>query len=50
MEIKTGEAPTPCRDSKHEPANMVYRTPGTYQHTCPSCGTTTTFEVPLVTY
>ena len=34
-----------CRDPEHEPASMLYRTAGTYEHTCPHCGKKTTFTM-----
>ena len=40
--------PMVCLSPEHEPANMVLREPGTYRHTCPSCGKTVTFTVPMI--
>jgi hypothetical protein len=34
-----------CRDPEHEPANMIVREPGVYEHECPSCGRKFTFIV-----
>lgn len=48
-EVKIKEPETICLDREHEPASMKYREAGTYEHTCPSCGKKTVFEVPLVT-
>jgi hypothetical protein len=50
MEIKIEEAEQICLHPEHEPATMLYRTPGTYQHTCPACGKITTFTVPTIVY
>lgn len=48
MEEKIAEAPKICLSPEHEPANMVVRSPGTYKHTCPSCGKAVIFTVPTV--
>lgn len=47
---KIGELwPRPCQDPDHKPpSHMVYE-PGTYKHTCPSCGFVSIFHVPIVT-
>ena len=34
-----------CRCPEHDPATMIVRSPGIYEHTCPSCGVTQTFIV-----
>ncbi len=38
--------PHPCRDPEHDPAGMIVREPGTYAHTCPTCGEECVFTVP----
>ncbi len=44
------EAEKPCFHPQHNPpSHMVYK-PGTYRYTCPGCGKTITFEVPLITF
>jgi hypothetical protein len=40
---------TACRHPEHDPATMIVRKPGRYEHACPRCGEVQTFEVPLVT-
>ena len=35
----------PCRHPDHEPAKMVVRPPGLYEHSCPGCGALTYFTV-----
>ena len=35
-----------CRSREHNPANMIVRKPGYYEHTCPSCGNIQNFTVP----
>lgn len=47
-EKKIADAPKPCRHPEHDPASHKVREPGTYEHTCPACGKTITFNVPLV--
>jgi len=43
-------APKPlCRHPEHNPPGAMLFQPGTWQHTCPSCGEVTTFEVPEIT-
>jgi len=39
-----------CLSKEHNPATMLYRTPGTYEHTCPNCGKKVVFTVPQVIY
>lgn len=34
---------------EHNPPNMIVLPPGVYKHTCPGCGISSTFTVPLVT-
>ena len=40
--------PPPCRDLQHDPAGMIVRDPGTYEHICPSCGKRQIFTIPQV--
>lgn len=35
-----------CRDPEHNPATMIVREPGIYEHKCPKCGAKQTFIVP----
>lgn len=45
---KIKDAELPCMHPEHNPpSHMVYE-PGTYEHTCPSCGKSMIFTVPLV--
>lgn len=46
--VKIAEPFRMCRDPQHNPPNMIVLSPGTWQHTCPSCGQTTVLSVPLV--
>jgi len=46
--VKISEPPKVCMSKDHNPATHVVRSPGTYQHTCPSCGASVTFTVPMV--
>ena len=55
MEEKISEPKLPkeypngyCDNPQHEPASLLYRSPGTYRHTCPGCGKQVTFDVPMV--
>jgi len=34
-----------CRHPDHDPATMIVREPGIYEHTCPACGQRQTFLV-----
>jgi len=45
---KIGEDSFPCRDPEHDPASMIVRSPGTYEHECPKCHTKQYFKVPGV--
>lgn len=38
-------SPLPCIDRQHSPPSMQVFSPGTWEHTCPSCGTRTVFTV-----
>lgn len=38
-----------CSNPEHNPPSHIVLDPGIYEHTCPSCGKTEQFEVPLVT-
>jgi hypothetical protein len=44
--VKITEPEKICHDSEHEPPNMMVWQPGTYKHTCPTCGKITVFTVP----
>jgi len=46
---KITDAPKPCMSLEHNIPNMMVFTPGTYEHTCPSCGKKTIFTVPQIT-
>lgn len=35
----------PCYSPEHSPPSMMVFAPGTYEHTCPSCGKVTIFTV-----
>ncbi len=35
----------PCRDPEHSATGMIVWEPGTYEHTCPTCGVKYTFTV-----
>jgi hypothetical protein len=37
-----------CLSPEHNPPNMIVLQPGTYEHTCPSCGHATVFTIPLI--
>lgn len=37
--------PPPCNHPEHNPAGMIVREPGTYEHICPSCGRKFVFNV-----
>lgn len=50
MEQKIKEPEKICVHPEHNPATMVYRTAGTYKHTCPSCGKEVIFTVPQIIY
>lgn len=38
-----------CRSPEHNPPSMMVYPPGRYEWTCPVCGASTFFSVPLVT-
>ncbi len=38
--------PQPCQDPEHNPAGMIVREPGMYEHVCPQCGNKQIFTVP----
>jgi len=40
----------PCLSPEHNPPTMICLDPGGYEYVCPSCGHTTVFTVPLITY
>lgn len=35
-----------CKDPEHNPATMILRKPGIYEHECPSCHEKQVFTVP----
>jgi hypothetical protein len=35
---KISDAPRPCLSTEHNPPMHMAYSPGTYEHTCPSCG------------
>ena len=45
---KIAEAPQEkiCNSREHNPATMILREPGMYEHTCPVCGNIRRFTVP----
>lgn len=45
---KIADAPIPCHSSEHNPPSHMVFPPGTYEHTCPSCGKRTVFTVDQV--
>ena len=45
---KIADAKPPCLSPEHNPPSHISLPPGTYEHTCPACGETTTFEVPMI--
>ncbi len=44
-ERKIADEKPPCRHPDHNPASMIVRSPGTYEHTCPGCGAKVVFHV-----
>ncbi len=44
---RIGDLPyqTICKDPNHTPPNHIVLESGIYQHTCPTCGKSMTFEV-----
>jgi hypothetical protein len=46
---KIKDAKTPCLDPEHKPPSHIVLDPGTYEYSCPSCGETIVFTVPLIT-
>ena len=46
---KIKDAPVPCFSPAHDPPMHIVLEPGTYEHTCPVCGKTVTFTVPMIT-
>lgn len=46
---KIAEPKPPCLHPEHNPPNSIVLSPGTYKHTCPSCGHVTVFTVPSIT-
>ena len=38
-----------CKHPEHDPATMVVREAGLYEHICPACGKVQRFKVPMVT-
>lgn len=45
---KIADAPKPCFSADHNLPSHIVLSPGTYEHTCSSCGKKTTFAVPLI--
>jgi hypothetical protein len=45
---KVADAQIPCMNPEHKPPSHCVFEPGTYEHTCPSCGKITIFTVPLI--
>ena len=45
---KIKDAPVPCSHPEHDPPSHIVLEPGTYKHTCPSCGEEVVFTVPMV--
>lgn len=47
---KIADLPTKkvCRHPDHMPPSGMYFPPGVYEHTCPGCGKTIRFTVPVV--
>ncbi len=43
-----GPPSRPCQDPEHNPAGMVVREPGMYEHICPTCGNKQIFTVPTM--
>lgn len=39
----------PCLSPEHNPPSHIVLQPGTYEYTCPSCGTTMRFTIPYIT-
>lgn len=42
---KIADEKPPCRHPEHNPPSHIVLSPGTYEHTCPSCGNKLTFHV-----
>lgn len=45
-----GPPPKPCRDPEHFPPKHRSLTPGTHEHTCPTCRHKTVMIIPQVIY
>ena len=45
---KIADAPVPCVHPEHAPPSNIVLAPGTYRHTCPSCGRQRVFTVPQI--
>ncbi len=45
---KIADIEMPCLDPDHNVPGMCCFEPGTYKHTCPSCGNVIVFTVPMV--
>lgn len=39
-----------CRHKEHNPPMHISLSPGTYEYTCPGCGTTSTFIIPEILF
>lgn len=46
---KIADAPKPCLSPEHNPPMHIVLPPGVYKYTCPSCGQSVVFTVPMVT-
>ena len=47
--VKKKDAPIPCAHPEHDPpAHMVYEKGATYEYTCPACGKSVEFTIPLI--
>lgn len=42
---KLADEPMPCAHPEHEPPKHIMLSPGTYEHTCPSCLARVIFQV-----
>jgi hypothetical protein len=41
-------AKTPCLSPEHNPPSHIVLPAGTHTYTCPACGETITFSVPMI--
>ena len=42
---KLSEQERPCPNREHNPPSMIVLSPGTYEYTCPGCGSKMVFTV-----